>query len=144
MKAKWNTTGISKMVDDAVERGVTALANDIVKNAQERMREPGEGVDYSPKSKDPEAQWMPKEWRKQFRNRSSSPGQAPAVQKGGLIRSVQFKAVKRFTRHVGTNLAYGGYLELGTRKIKPRPWLRPAYKAITGRDIDVEFKGKLP
>jgi hypothetical protein len=27
---------------------------------------------------------------------------------------------------VGTNLKYGRYLELGTRKMKPRPYLRPA------------------
>ncbi len=60
----------------------------------------------------------------------SSPGEPPAVDTGRLRASVThvvegggFKAIKGF---VGTNVVYGRYLEVGTSKIAPRPWLTPA------------------
>ena len=88
-------------------------------------------------------------------HRASAPGQPPAVDTGRLRASITFnwsgsgrarapidnpsKETKpsdsvgepRAERHavivvVGTNVKYGRYLELGTTKIKPRPYLRPA------------------
>lgn len=37
---------------------------------------------------------------------------------------------QRFTVVVGTNVEYGKFLELGTRHIAPRPWLRPAFEKV--------------
>jgi len=88
-------------------------------------------------------------------HRASVPGQPPAVDTGRLRASITFnwsgsgrgrapiqnpsKETKSNDgvgepvagRHevvvvVGTNVKYGRYLELGTTKIKPRPYLRPA------------------
>ncbi len=62
---------------------------------------------------------------KSVRHQSSAPGEAPAVRSGELERSVQFDLPTALMLEVGTEGggAYGEYLEEGTRKMKPRPWL---------------------
>lgn len=55
----------------------------------------------------------------------SSPGEPPHKQTGHLRRSVAREVVDLVGR-VGTNLKYGRWLELGTRMMAARPWLRRA------------------
>jgi len=66
-------------------------------------------------------------------HQASAPGEPPAVDLGALRASV----VAQLGRdelglfvQAGTPLAYGGWLELGTRHIEPRPWLRPAVTTV--------------
>ena len=58
----------------------------------------------------------------------SRPGEPPRKQTGRLRGSVTYEVDERALRaRVGTNVMYGRYLELGTRRgLAPRPWLRPA------------------
>lgn len=58
----------------------------------------------------------------------SKPGEPPRKQTGRLRASVTYEAdEKALTARVGTNVKYGKYLELGTKRgIAPRPWLRRA------------------
>lgn len=58
----------------------------------------------------------------------SSPGEPPHKQLGTLRASVNYDVDEaNLSARVGTNEAYGKYLELGTsRGLKPRPWLRRA------------------
>ncbi len=58
---------------------------------------------------------------------SSAPGEPPATQTGTLIRSMTSE-VEKLVGRVGTNLKYGLYLEIGTKNIVPRPYLRPAFE----------------
>lgn len=58
---------------------------------------------------------------------SSAPGETPATQTGTLIRSVTSETEKLVGR-VGTNLKYGLYLEIGTKNIAPRPFLRSTFE----------------
>ena len=64
--------------------------------------------------------------------RSSSPGHPPVVQTGTLRRSIQIDRSKnkgnRPKVRIGTNVEYAVYLELGTRHMEPRPFLRPALR----------------
>lgn len=53
----------------------------------------------------------------------SRPGEPPHKQTGRLQSSVTREVDDQRAR-VGTNVVYGRYLELGTRKMAPRPWLR--------------------
>jgi phage gpG-like protein len=55
----------------------------------------------------------------------SKPGTPPHKQTGHLRRSVTYEVTGLIGR-VGTNLKYGRWLELGTRIVAARPWLRPA------------------
>lgn len=58
----------------------------------------------------------------------SEPGEPPRKQTGRLRASVTHEMDdKTLTARVGTNVKYGKYLELGTKRgILPRPWLRRA------------------
>lgn len=60
----------------------------------------------------------------------SSPGEPPHKQTGQLRMSVAYEVDERsepIQARVGTNMIYGMFLELGTRRgISPRPWLRRA------------------
>ena len=58
---------------------------------------------------------------------ASKPGHVPAYRTGYLFRSVVYELLPGiFAVRIGTNTKYGRYLELGTSKMAPRPWLRPA------------------
>ncbi len=52
-------------------------------------------------------------------------GEPPRKQKGRLLGSVASE-VSDLAGRVGTNLPYGRWLELGTRLMAARPWLRRA------------------
>ena len=64
----------------------------------------------------------------------SKPGQYPKKMLGHLRRNVQDEHSGGVSR-VGTNVIYGKWLEIGTRKMKPRPWLSKAL-----RDFGSEIK----
>jgi HK97 gp10 family phage protein len=77
-----------------------------------------------------DGQW--KTEKRTFRKKSkvygsnpSDPGEPPHKQWDHLRRSIAAECYDLVGR-VGTNLRYGRYLELGTRKMAPRPWLRRA------------------
>ena len=61
---------------------------------------------------------------------ASAPGEPPAVQTGQLRNSVRdnvYKREKSVVGEVGTELMKGLWLEKGTRKMAPRPWLEPSF-----------------
>lgn len=66
---------------------------------------------------------------------ASAPGQPPATDTGQLAASIG-EELRRdeqgLVERIGSNLDKALYLELGTRTIAPRPFLRPALDA--GRD----------
>jgi phage gpG-like protein len=65
------------------------------------------------------------------RHVASAPGEAPAVDYGRLINSVQTTQVGSLTSEINTNVEYAASLEFGTRKIAPRPAWRPAFEKMT-------------
>lgn len=65
----------------------------------------------------------------------SPPGEPPYKQTGRLRASVTYEVDKgSLQARAGTNVDYGLYLELGTKRgIAPRPWLRPAMNNVRGK-----------
>lgn len=59
-------------------------------------------------------------------HRASAPGEAPAVDTGVLRGSIQGEMTGRTSGIVFTNLVYSWVLEFGGRRIKARPFFKPA------------------
>jgi len=71
---------------------------------------------------------------------SSAPGEPPHVRTGTLRRSITHDVdeSKHLVR-IGTGLKYGKHLELGTSKMRARPFIRPAVLRNTG-EIKAKFR----
>lgn len=73
-------------------------------------------------------------FRRQYGANPSAPGEPPHKQTGHLRRSVARDVDSHhLTARVGTNLKYGRWLELGTRFMAARPWLRRAFNEVMGQ-----------
>ena len=59
---------------------------------------------------------------------ASAPGEAPASRTGQLRGSIEYEITNN-TGYIGTPLQYGAFLELGTNKAAPRPWLKTTLSA---------------
>lgn len=62
--------------------------------------------------------------------RASRPGEPPRLRTGNLRNSIA-NEVTGLTGRVGTNLKYGKSLELGTRHMAPRPYLRATLRKFS-------------
>jgi hypothetical protein len=73
----------------------------------------------------------------------SQPGDYPRKEIGHLRRNVtrEHDFVKVETR-VGTNVPYGRYLELGTRKMERRPWLSRAVAECVSKIKTIMEQGR--
>ena len=74
----------------------------------------------------------------------SSPGNPPAVDTGALRDSafVIRARSRRLTAYAGFRAAYAAFLELGTARIRPRPFLRRALIAV-GPEIVKNIRNKI-
>ncbi len=84
---------------------------------------------------------LPKSGRTYYRPRpargkytASAPGQAPAIRSGNLFRNEgrpRFIAPLTVERVINTE--YAEYLEEGTKRMAPRPFIRPAIETVRQR-----------
>lgn len=58
---------------------------------------------------------------------ASAPGQAPANETGALVRSIKVEKNSKSESTVYVTKDYAVYLEYGTSKMKPRPFILPAF-----------------
>lgn len=74
----------------------------------------------------------------------SKPGEPPRAQTGRLRASItHWLHPKLSIARVGTNVKYGKFLELGTRRMKPRPFMLPAL-AKSHNIIKAKFEKGMP
>ncbi|HUT58988.1 MAG TPA: HK97-gp10 family putative phage morphogenesis protein [Phycisphaerae bacterium] len=52
-------------------------------------------------------------------------------------RSINWDASRGGERRIFTQSGYGGYLELGTKKMAARPFIRPALEAVKQRAAEI-------
>lgn len=79
---------------------------------------------------------------------ASAPGAYPKSKTGRLERSIAvvMKRAKRTTALVGTAQLHGRFLETGTGKMEPRPWLLPSFEDARDTEtgnLAAEFEGKI-
>lgn len=82
-------------------------------------------------------------------NSASAPGQPPHADTANLKRSIRWEfssSPGEMIVRIGSPVKYGLFLELGTRRMAARPWLRPSFlrmmpriRAILNKKID--FRG---
>ena len=73
-------------------------------------------------------------------HQASAPGQYPASDTGRLMGSINSEITPK-EAIVGTNLVYGMYLEFGTSRMAPRPWLLPSFeRAKIGIEQDLKAR----
>jgi HK97 gp10 family phage protein len=73
------------------------------------------------------------------RHTASAPGQPPANQTGDLVKSIKVSK-ERNKSIISINKNYAVYLEFGTSKMRPRPFIIPAFMK-TKKWITDKLKG---
>ena len=67
----------------------------------------------------------------------SLPFNSPRIDTGRLYASIGTETRKispdKIETRIGTDVFYGRYLETGTSRMKPRPWLRPALRYVANQ-----------
>lgn len=68
------------------------------------------------------------------RHVASAPGSPPNADTGNLANNITVQEIpKGYDVGSRSGAPYGYYLEFGTSKIDPRPWLAPAFKKVASR-----------
>lgn len=73
-------------------------------------------------------------------HRASAPGQAPASDTGNLVSKIRVKQKDKNTTQVESGADYSAYLEYGTSKMLPRPFLFPAFEKSRGKIAKAVFE----
>ena len=61
-------------------------------------------------------------------HRASAPGQAPASDTGNLVSKITIRQDGKDKTNVESNADYSAFLEYGTSKMEPRPFMFPAFE----------------
>lgn len=59
---------------------------------------------------------------------ASEPGQPPRPDIGNLLAGIRWKPDGKFKRRIEDGTEYGAHLEIGTEKIRPRPFFTPVFE----------------
>jgi len=101
-------------IQKSVIKALKSLAVPIKKDIQQELRRPKSGPIHT-------------RYRPKRRVKVSLPGEPPARDLGVLVNSIKVKVdPSSFNLEMGANAPYARDLEYGTRRVLPRPFLRPA------------------
>ena len=73
-------------------------------------------------------------------HRASAPGQAPASDTGNLVSKIIVKQKSANVTNVESNANYSAFLEYGTSKMQPRPFMLPAFEKSKKPILDATFR----
>jgi hypothetical protein len=78
-------------------------------------------------------------------HQASAPGEAPATDTGTLVARINHQVIDSgLEASVFSDVSYAGYLERGTKRMAPRPYIMPAAEKARPdfeRDIDLAIAG---
>ena len=72
-------------------------------------------------------------------HRASAPGEAPASDTGNLVSKIIVKQKTKNITNVLSNANYSAFLEYGTSKMQPRPFMLPAFEKSKKPIINAVF-----
>ena len=72
-------------------------------------------------------------------HRASAPGQAPASDTGNLVSKITIRQDGKDKTNVESNADYSAFLEYGTSKMEPRPFMLPAFEKSKKPIINAVF-----
>jgi HK97 gp10 family phage protein len=113
-----NLKRLGLQMNDAVDKGVMLTAQEVRTTAIKSIQTKSQG----------KAVTRSRQGGGVYAHIAAAAGQAPNTDTGKLVASIAAEKVKDGHYVVGTNLDYGAWLELGTSKMLPRPWLEPALR----------------
>ena len=73
-------------------------------------------------------------------HRASAPGEAPASDTGNLVSKIIVKQQSKDKVNVESNANYSAFLEYGTSKMQPRPFMLPAFEKSKKPIVEATFK----
>ena len=73
-------------------------------------------------------------------HRASAPGEAPASDTGNLVSKIIVRQKDEDHVFVESNAHYSAFLEYGTSKMQPRPFLFPAFEKSRKPIVEATFK----
>ena len=106
--------------NDAADAGTFVTANEIRTYALKSIQEVSSGNQVK----------RSRQGGGTYTHTAAAEGQAPNTDTGKLVASIATEKVANATFHIGSNLDYASFLEFGTKKIRARPWLQPAFRAM--------------
>lgn len=107
-----------------LQSNVGAVTAQIEKRAGELVRRTAFGIEAKIKLSMSDS----KSGRMYGSHQASAPSEAPAIDTGFLVNSIQTEA-DGLSAAVGTNAEYALPLEFGTHRMQPRPFFGPAFEA---------------
>lgn len=133
----WHGDRVAEILQSELTRRLSAAAIVVQNHAKRLVGKEGTGVKGDGGGTQPTG---PRNRKKLIYGAfPSRPGEPPRKQTGRLQSSIAHELRVRglFGRgllaRVGTNVKYGRWLELGTRRMAPRPWLRRALDEMRGQ-----------
>ena len=72
-------------------------------------------------------------------HRASAPGESPASDTGNLVSKITVKQKSKDIVNVESNANYSAYLEYGTSRMQPRPFMLPAFEKSKKPIINAVF-----
>ena len=124
-KLEWHGDEAAKAIEAEVNRRLHRCCVTVLNHAKTLINVNGTGVSTSGGGRDAKGRYRKKSKKLRYGAHPSAPGEPPRKQTGRLLASVAWE-VSGLVGRVGTNLPYGRWLELGTRLMAARPWLRRA------------------
>jgi HK97 gp10 family phage protein len=126
MDIKFNVKNLKKVLSqlDKLEKDMELPFQEIVKGGGQLIRtEAIKSIQTGAKSG-----IMYQKYNPRREHRASAPGQAPASDTGNLVSKIIVKQKSKNITNVESNADYSAFLEYGTSKMEPRPFMLPAFE----------------
>ena len=110
------------------------MNNILLGAAQEIRKEAVRSIQQDPKTGIVYQKYNPRR-----QHRASAPGQAPASDTGNLVSKIIVKQKSKNVTQVESGADYSKFLEYGTSKMEPRPFLFPAFEKSRNKIVKAVF-----